>query len=350
MELPIYEAIITDENDGIMKISLVDEPAVESDFVAFNKDKKFYQYALENEEQRMILGVVMRADFNIYRYEENLGEYYIRYSKDTIKKMAQKLMKDGLQNCVNRMHLDNSDVEGVEMVQLFIKDVENGINPKQFEDLEDGSLFAQFKVENDEIWQQIKDGTFKGFSLEGYFTIEKAQYKKIKNKNSNMNKVKELLQSLLVAMGEIETDKGTLTYDSEDNEIAVGDKVTIEDAVAEDGDYIAEDGKTITVADGVVADIKEVDDATETEEEVVEEMAEETVEETTEETVEETPNEIDELKAEIETLKGEIETIKSTLKDVLEKPIAEPIAEEFSKVDAPKNDKFSRMAKRASLI
>ena len=61
------------------------------------------------------------------------------------------------------------------MVQWFIKDTENGINPTGFEAAEDGSLFAEFKVENEEIWNQIKEGTFKGFSLAGFFDVEEVK-------------------------------------------------------------------------------------------------------------------------------------------------------------------------------
>ena len=113
----------------------------------------------------------MRADWPIYRVSKEGFEYYIEYDKETIKKMAEKYLKMGLQNNVDTQHNFQLE-EGVNMVQWFIKDTENGINPKGFEDIEDGSLFAEFKVENEDIWQQIKDGTFKGFSLAGTFDVE----------------------------------------------------------------------------------------------------------------------------------------------------------------------------------
>lgn len=166
--IPIYNAEILDAECGIDRISLVNDPAVDTYFVSFSKDK-IQQMFTTNEEQKMITGVVMRCDYPIYRNDERLGEYYINFSADVIKQMAQKLLRDNNQNNVNIEHMFNSDVEGVEMVELFIKDTNKGKNPTGFEDINDGSLFATFKVDNQDIWQQIKNGTFKGYSLEGLF-------------------------------------------------------------------------------------------------------------------------------------------------------------------------------------
>lgn len=166
--IPIYNAEILNTECGIDRISLVNHPAVDAYFVSFSKDK-IQQMFTTNEEQKMITGVVMRCDYPIYRNDEHLGEYYINFSADVIKQMAQKLLRDNNQNNVNIEHMFNSDVEGVEMVELFIKDRNKGKNPTGFEDINDGSLFATFKVDNQDIWQQIKNGTFKGYSLEGFF-------------------------------------------------------------------------------------------------------------------------------------------------------------------------------------
>lgn len=166
--IPIYNAEILDAECGIDRISLVNDPAVDAYFVSFSKDK-IQQMFTTNEEQKMITGVVMRCDYPIYRNDEHLGEYYINFSADVIKQMAQKLLRDNNQNNVNIEHMFNSDVKGVEMVELFIKDRNKGKNPTGFEDINDGSLFATFKVDNQDIWQQIKNGTFKGYSLEGFF-------------------------------------------------------------------------------------------------------------------------------------------------------------------------------------
>ena len=168
MGLPVYKAKINSEDEGMFCISLVEDPATESNFLAFDKDKKFLKFAVENDEKRIVRGLIMGANQLIYRRTSNGFEYYIEYDADTIRIMAEKYLKMGFQNNVDTQHNGNL-VEGVNMVQFFIKDVENGINPKGFEDYNDGSLFAEFKVNNDDIWKEIKEGTFKGFSLAGIF-------------------------------------------------------------------------------------------------------------------------------------------------------------------------------------
>ena len=81
-----------------------------------------------------------------------------------------KFLKDGYQGLINVEHQENSYINGVEMTQLYIKDTEKGISPKGFEQIEDGSLFAEYKIESDEVWEAIKAGIFTSVSLEGYFT------------------------------------------------------------------------------------------------------------------------------------------------------------------------------------
>ena len=171
MNIPIYNITIDSYETGIDRISLVEMPAVESNFLAFAKDKKQMMFSA-NEEQQMITGVLMRADFPIYRNDAQLGEYYIVFSKETIKDMAEKMLVDCHQNWVNIEHMENSDVQGVDMVELYIKDSSKGINPVGFEEISDGSLFATFKVRNPLVWECIKSGSFKGFSIEGNFNYE----------------------------------------------------------------------------------------------------------------------------------------------------------------------------------
>ena len=339
--IPIYEAIINDESEGIFKISLVDLPAVESDFLAFKQDKAQPQkYSIQDPEQRIVYGVLMRADFNIYRYSESLGEYYIRYSKDTIKKMAEKLMLDGYHNNINLMH--SLDTEGINLLQLFIKDSDKGIAPKGFDDIEEGSLFAVYKVNNDEVWQSIKNGVFKGYSLEGFFEIKPIKQNSIMSK---FEKMKNQILKILMEFGEMNTDKGKIFW-SGDEELKQGDEVFTEtDGVKqplEDGEYTAEDGKIITVTDGKVASMEETKPS-----------ADETVEMEVEETVEEQPegdNDLDALKKEVEDLKKSLADLKATVDELLSIPTVEPIAEEFTKATLPEDSKMSKAVAVASAL
>ena len=338
--IPIYEAIINDESEGILKISLVDLPAVESDFLAFKQDNTQPQkYSIQDPDQRIVYGVLMRADFNIYRYCDSLGEYYIRYSKDTIKKMAEKLMLDGYHNNINLMH--SLDTDGVNLLQLFIKDTEKGIDPKGFDDIEEGSLFAVYKVNNDEVWRSIKDGVFKGYSLEGFFEI-----KPIKENNlmSKFEKMKKQILSILMEFGEMNTDKGKIYWSGEED-LKVGDEALaeVDGKPLEDGEYTADDGKVITVADGKVASIEEPKPS-------ADETVEMEVEEVSEEPSTEEPNEIETLKQEVEDLKKSLASLKETVDELLAVPNVEPVAEEFTKAALPEDSKMSKAVAVASAL
>ena len=195
-KLPIYKATIQDDETGMFAISLVDDPAVESNFLYFNNDKKPMMFAVQNEEKRLVRGVIMECDKLIYRRTSEGYEYYITFDEPTIRLMAQKYLADGFQNNVDTMH--NGQLEsGVQMVQWFISDKEHGVNPEGFEDIADHSLFAEFHVSNDEIWGAIKDGTFRGFSLAGFFEPVPVEAKKQEPKNNVLNDIEDLLDKII---------------------------------------------------------------------------------------------------------------------------------------------------------
>ena len=165
--LPVFDALVPDEETGMLKISLVDIPAVMSDFLVFNAEREVQMYSIQNEDKRLVYGVVCRANYPIIRVSPKIGKYYIVFKPETIRKMAEKYLAESRQNDVSTMH--NTDVDGVRMVQYFIKDSSRGVNPEGFADIADGSLFAEFHILNDDVWAAIKSGTYNGFSLEGVF-------------------------------------------------------------------------------------------------------------------------------------------------------------------------------------
>lgn len=273
--LPVYEAGVSEDGCGIQRVSLVDDPAVMVGFQAFAAQKEQMRYAVTDEERRLVHGCIMRADFPIYRRDDTFGEYYIIYRAATIRAMAEKYLTEGRANAVSLEHEAGSEVEGVNMVQWYIKG--RGLQPEGFEDVADGSLFAEYHVTNDEIWADIKEGTYKGFSLEGVFEVvpeenQKAADEAVRKtgegnfaKETIMGKVHRVLAALakmLQALGAVTTDKGVLVWDGED--IAVGVKVEIEDVdgdrvAAADGEYTAEDGRVFVVEGGEVKDIREAE-------------------------------------------------------------------------------------------
>lgn len=373
--IPVFEALLSDEECGMIRISLVDAPAVMSGWQKFKKAPQMY--AVQNEEQRLVRGVVMRADFPIYRIDNKGGEYYIIYRADTIREMAEKYLAESRQNNVDTMH-DGNEVDGVEMVQFFIKDTAKGINPEGFDDIADGSLFAEFHVTNDEVWAAIKDGTYQGFSLEGVFGFatepDQQDIDEIVDglagefsaankdtKKTIMAKIERILELLRTRMeaedraeqkfGRVTTDKGIIEWPGEED-LKEGDSVEVVTEndtreAAADGDYKTEDGKTIVIVDGKVAEIRDPEAEVAPEgEEAAEIEAEPEAEPDYKALYEEALAKIAELEAaleevrnagveatqqaqaEAESLSAEVESLRAQVTELKARPAAKPAHEE----------------------
>lgn len=179
-KIKIYNATLPEESIGLYTISLVESPAFETQWLAFSKDKEEIDFqrvmfsVMEDGMEKRVMVVICRPDFPILRKKGD-ELIYIVFSKDVIKEMSLRFIKNGFQNSVNVEHRENSFVDGVEMEQIFIKDIEKGISPKGFEDMEDGSLFAIYKVNNEEVWQGIKSGVWTSVSMEGLFNFVPAE-------------------------------------------------------------------------------------------------------------------------------------------------------------------------------
>lgn len=174
--LPIYEMVLEEDIDRMLAISIVDDPAVESNFLMFKNDKKPLMFQASDGMEHIVTGVAIRAGMPIYRYDAFTGiEYYVVFTKEVIKQIVEKYSKENKWNTVDLQH-DGVPVEGVYMVETYIKDIERGINPKGFEDIEDGSLFVTFKIEDESLWNEIKtSGEFNGFSIEIYASMIPAE-------------------------------------------------------------------------------------------------------------------------------------------------------------------------------
>lgn len=170
--MKVFYITIDDAVMGIDAISLVQSPAVEKDFLCFSKEDKPIELKFDNSKH-IITGVVCLADTPIYRYNEKLGEYYVVFTKETIRKMVEKFAKDGLFASVNLQHDDTKFVDGIYMVESYITDKERGINPIEFSDIPQGSWVCSYKVENENLWNEIINGDkLNGFSLQGMFKLE----------------------------------------------------------------------------------------------------------------------------------------------------------------------------------
>ena len=138
-------------------------------------------------EKRIVTAPVMLAETSIPRFSPNFGKYFVKFSKETIEKMMKKYFKENKIHKVNTNHDPKSQKDGIYMMESYIVGDRN--NSKIFPNIPDGSWIATFYVENDEVWQKIKDGEYNGFSLEGYF-IEKYE-------DEMIEKVTEQLQTII---------------------------------------------------------------------------------------------------------------------------------------------------------
>lgn len=169
MSLPIYRLVINEDDlTGVTAVALVDDPAIQVNWQAFSNQKQTFQAT--NTEKRIISGPLMIADKQILRRDER-GEYLVFFDKETIEKIVTKFHRNSYEKNVNPMHNSMALLPGIFMVSDFVINSERGINtPKGYDNLPDGTWFGDFKVENEEIWNEfVKTGVFKGFSVEGFF-------------------------------------------------------------------------------------------------------------------------------------------------------------------------------------
>ena len=107
--------------------------------------------------------------------------------------MDERFMKEGHKS-VNLQH--ETDTDGVYLIQSFLKDTEKGINPAGFESIADGSWFVAYKIENEQVWEKVKNGEFNGFSVEGFFDLQKTEeeFSKKDEKDEMETLIDELLK------------------------------------------------------------------------------------------------------------------------------------------------------------
>jgi len=166
--MKIVELILNEEDDnaGIDAVSLVEKPAIESDWVALKKHE--VQLKTINEDKRLLMGAALIPNKQIYRRNEKTNEeYYIFFSKDTVRKASQLFLKESNQNNATIEH--TKKIDGMSVVESWIKEGKQDKSNLYGFDAEPGTWFITMKVENDEIWNKVKSKEIKGFSIEGYF-------------------------------------------------------------------------------------------------------------------------------------------------------------------------------------
>ena len=269
-KLPTYRIVINPEDEsGVYAVSLVDQPAIEVDWIKLSKEVIEFEFSA-NKDKQLLNGPLLIPNKLIYRRDDNGNEYNIVFDEETIQLIADKYNENKLGDIFNFQHSDKT-VEAV-LLQNWItgeidKSQEYGFT------LAKGTWFGSVKVKDEEFWlSEVKTGKVKGFSVEIKAGVELIEMNEQKIKNINLM--------------EIKTNEGVSLYF--DGEFAVGTALFLDEAKtqkAPEGAHMLEDERVITLdAEGVILSIADKTPEIETEEEMAEEVV-------VEQPVDEKPNE-----------------------------------------------------------
>jgi hypothetical protein len=157
---------------GVYAISVVEQPAIGVDFVALSEQ---HNVKFKEDFRGLLYGALLIPDQLIYRRnDETDEEYYVKYSKDTIRAIAYNYLKQANQNNATVEHA--KVVDGVSLVETWIIEGENDKSKNFGFDLPEGTWFGCMKVDNEEVKKQIQNKEVLGFSIEGNFIAEKEMY------------------------------------------------------------------------------------------------------------------------------------------------------------------------------
>ena len=166
IELYIDETKI---EDGVDAISFVNKPAIEENFVALSKHK--VEFKSIDDEKRIIVGLALVPDKEIYRRQGD-KEFNIVFSKDTVKKASHLYLKKLKTNNTTLEHEKSTD--GVSVVESWIvEDAKNDKSNLYGLNAVDGAWVVVMKVDNDDVWKDVKEGKYLGLSIEGIFSDKK---------------------------------------------------------------------------------------------------------------------------------------------------------------------------------
>lgn len=279
----IFEFLIGEDDDtGIKTISLVESPAIESDFIAFNSEEKVRPkyISLESEEgeyKGIVAGLSLIPDKLIYRVDpETKEDYYGYFSQDTIEKIRNKYHKEMMTSSINLDHEDSQYINAF-LVESYLLDTETRVEEVKAKGIEEATLgawYTAFKIEDEEVFQRVLEGDFKGFSIEAFLnkelkSIDASLKNNLKEKETKMKKtlvenLKEKFNTFLESL-DLEDEQGqkfeSALVPEEGftiNWTEVGEAVTrtltqedgeeITEPIGQ-GEFVIEDGRTIVVSE-----------------------------------------------------------------------------------------------------
>lgn len=315
---------VSPDESFCLAVSVVDKPAVESDFQFFS-EQRIEKFVGVDGERRMIYGCALRPDFPIYR-NNGEEEYYLEFDKEAIDKISKNYFKMGFQSNWTAGHKD--EVEGLTITESWIKEsptldksIALGLDPE----LPVGSWFIGCHCENDEIWKKVIEGSYHGFSIEAVVGVEEFE-KQVEELNDNnmdittnemfWDKLKNILKETFGKKEEESVEQHTI----EPTNIELEENNPAPEPAPE----------PVNEVNSSTASVSEPQEAPKVEEPVVapEPVKEEPVEPKNE-PVEPQPNPLEELvknlTEEIKALKTANEGLQEKIKDLGKQPSAAPV-------------------------
>ena len=269
-----------EEMFGIEAISLVMFPAIEENFVFFNKDQ--YVLAKVDEDRQMLVGPALIPNKDILRLDEDGNEYNVFFTPETVQKAAHLFMRQSKTNAATVDHERETD-------QVYVYEswvVENRKKDKQQVygfDFPEGTWMVAMRVDDTDLWNGVKEGKYRGFSIEGYF-VDRIVNKPKSEEMEILSKIRELLgeEKTQLFAEDVLADGTRIVTEAES--FAPGVKVAVLDEEgnpqqAPEGEHTLQNGSIIMVdAEGVLVEIKAPEaeaEEVEAKEEEKEEMGEE---------------------------------------------------------------------------
>jgi hypothetical protein len=188
--------LIIDEKDkmsGIDAVSVVHSPAIEENFIALNKHE--IELKEIDTEKRILMGAALIPDKQIFRRNDKNEEYYIFFSKDTVRKASELFLMNSNQN--NATYEHDQKLKGLSVVESWIIEDSKSDKSRLYNfNLPKGTWMISMKVNNDDVWKDVKDGKVKGFSIEGYFADKLEMSLQDAEEQELINKIIEILKQV----------------------------------------------------------------------------------------------------------------------------------------------------------
>jgi hypothetical protein len=190
----IVKCVIDEDGKlGITAMGLVDIPAIEENWVALSSEK--VKLASVDKERRMLYGAALIPEKLILRIDQNNEEYYMKFDASTIETLAHNFYKKNLHHTTNLQHM--YPVSSVTIVESWLKEGDSDkSHALGLSDLPNGTWFIGAKVDNDSVWEDVKSGAIRGFSIEGMFTEQAVEMNRVSVEDLLLKEIERVLASI----------------------------------------------------------------------------------------------------------------------------------------------------------